>query len=526
MLTFTLRTTRAAAECPSCATPSYHIHSCYTRTIADLPWGGSAVRLLLQVRKFFCRTMTCPQRIFTERLPQVVAPYARKTARLTEVLRLIGLALGGTAAARLAVRLGLPVSATTLLRLITATGQPAVPIPRALGIDEWAWRRSSRYGTLLCDLETHAVVDLLPDRSADSVAAWLQAHPGVEIVSRDRSGLYSDGVTRGAPTAIQVADRFHLLKNLGDALEQFFLQKRQCLKDAASALAHAQATASDPAATPLIPTTRPRVPWQQRAEDASLARHAQRIAAYDQILALRAKGVAVADIARIVGVSRRTVYRYVRFASPPQRKEPGPRKTPLDPYKAYLISRWQEGCQNAQRLWREIRTQGYAHSSAPVQRFVKLYLREVTAAGAAGAGALPRTLPARPLTARQVALLFLRRPVDLTETQQALLKHLRDGDSTIAASYMLTQAFAEMLRERQGERLEAWIEEVARSDNRELRRFASGLQEDQAAVTAGLTLEWSNGPTEGHIHRLKLLKRQMYGRAGFVLLRQRILHAA
>jgi transposase len=216
----------------------------------------------------------------------------------------------------------------------------------------------------------------------------------------------------------------------------------------------------------------------------------------------------------------------VRCASPPQRKEPGPRKTPLDSYKAYLINRWQEGCHNAQRLWREIRTQGYAHSPAPVQRFVKLYLREVTAAGAAGAGALPRTLPARPLTARQVALLFLRRPADLTETQQAFLKHLRDGDSTIAASYMLTQAFAEMLRERQGERLEAWIEEVACSDNRELRRFALGLQEDQAAVTAGLTLEWSNGPTEGHIHRLKLLKRQMYGRAGFVLLRQRILHAA
>jgi transposase len=529
MLLLTLCTTRAAAACPTCAAPSYHIHSHYQRTVADLPWGGSAVRLFLQVRKFFCRAPACPQRIFTERLPQVVAPYARKTVRLNDMLQLIGVALGGAAGARLAVRVGMTVSPTTLIRRIIAAARPVQVPPQALGIDEWAWRRGSRYGTILVDLDQHHVVDLLPDRAADTVAAWLRAHPSVEIVSRDRSGLYADAVARGAPQAICVADRFHLMKNLREALEKFLLQKGTCLKEAAALTASALAAPNTvPLSLDEMYRGRRKSPqnWQQRAEAESLRRHAQRMASYEAICALHTKGAEIAEIARTVGVSRRTVYRYLRLGGPPERKRPssGRRRRVLEPYEPYLLQRWNEGCHTGMQLWREIRALGFTYSATNVARFVAQLRRE----GHAGRplGRCSSLTHGRGPSAREVALLFLQRPSNRSDEQTIYLEQVCQQDAAIATACRLTRDFADMVRERKGEQLDAWIAAAAHSGIADLRRFALGLRGDQAAVAAGLTLEWSNGPTEGHIHRLKLLKRQMYGRAGFELLRQRVLQAA
>src|SRR5215510_7534837 len=194
-----LTATAPTASCPDCATPSSSVHSHYQRRLADLPWGALAVRLQLLVRKFVCRQLTCARRIFTERLPDVAAPYARKTMRLVNALQAIGIALGGQAGARLAARLRLPASAATLLRLVRAAPIPPMPGLQAVGVDEWAWRRGHRYGTILVDLETHRVVDLLPDRSSASVASWLAQHPTIIIICRDRSDLYADGSRRGPP---------------------------------------------------------------------------------------------------------------------------------------------------------------------------------------------------------------------------------------------------------------------------------------------------------------------------------------
>jgi transposase len=275
------------------------VHSHYQRRLADLPWGALAVRLQLLARKFVCRNVMCARRIFTERLPDVAAPYARHTRRLVNALRAIGMALGGEAGARLAARLRLPTSPSTLLRLVRAAPTPHTPALQAIGVDEWAWRRGYRYGTILVDLLTHRVVDLLPDRSAATVAAWLAQHPTIIVVCRDRSDLYADGIRRGAPEAVQVVDRFHLVQNLRQALEAFLIDHRSVLQ--AAAISTAMALMPADRHVPVMPMYRGRRRSAKPApqeEAARPPRHARWVAVYEAVRTLRARETPIATIAR------------------------------------------------------------------------------------------------------------------------------------------------------------------------------------------------------------------------------------
>ncbi len=507
-------TTARTASCPLCHQPAASIHSRYQRRVTDLPCGGRAVTLVIHARRFFCPTPTCPRRTFRERMPALVAPGARRSHPLLCALTRIGMALGGKPGARLARHLGMPTSNRTLLRLVRAVPLPVAAAPQIVGVDDWAWKKGRRYGTILCDLERHRAVDLLPERSADSVAAWLSTFPGVIAIARDRSDLYADGANRGAPQAQQIADRFHLLKNLGESLDRFLQHKRAVIKQAVA-----------PSAPPALALpAESGQPWQERQEADSLRRHAAVLARYERVVALHTKGAEIADIARAVGISRTTVYRYLRLGGPPERKQPRPRRRHhkvLDPYTAYLLRRWDEGCHAATRLWREIRGMGYRSSYANVVRFLAPLRLPV--------GQRPSLYRERGTsdptpTPRQVAMLFLQRPERLTTEQGALIVRLCKADGTIAAGFALTRSFATIARKRQGGRLDAWIADALAADIPDLRRFALGLLPDKEAIQAGLTEEWSNGPTEGHINRLKTLKRQMYGRAKFDLLRQRLLY--
>lgn len=486
------------APCPCCGQMSERVHSRYIRRPADLPWQGVAVRLELHVRRFFCGHGDCPQAIFTERLPGVLAPYARRTQRLEDWFTTVGFALGGEAGARLLRELGLLASPDTLLARIRAAHVLAAQTPRVLGVDDWAFRKGRRFGTILVDLERHRPIDLLPDRDATTLATWLTQHPGVEIISRDRAGAYADGARQGAPHAVQVADRWHLLHNLWEVLEGFFVHRKLLLR-ASHASPHQQ----------FIEAT----PWlagrTQRAAAASVQRHQQSIDRYEQIHDLAAKRVDICAIAQRVQISRGTVYRYLRMDQPPVRKQcPTPHALPLDPYKPYLLRRWNEGCRNAQQLWREVRAQGYRQSRATVGRFIgrlrlergerRKFKTVVVAAradehGSPGAG----EEIARPLTTRRAARLLLTEETQRTAWERATLARLLTTDTEVAATYGLVQGFCQLIRKRRGADFDAWIAQVQARGPAELRAFVQGLLKDEAAVRAGLTLPYSQGQTEG-----------------------------
>jgi transposase len=525
-ITLRVRSTQTSVPCPLCAIPARRIHSHYERILADLPWAAYRVRLQLRVRKWFCRNRHCRRRIFTERLPTIAAPWARRTLRLAQRLVALGMTLGGRAGVCLGHAWDLAVSRNTLLRAIRRHPVPALPTPTVLGVDDFALRKRQTYGTILVDLERRHPVALLPDRTAEAVAQWLREHPGVEVIARDRSQAYAEGARQGAPAATQVADRFHVLQNLREALDQVFLTHGQAL-DAVNDLVrqHPVPLSDEAMAVPVPPHAIPR-PAQQRAAQ----RLARRQALHAQVWALHRQGWTAPAIAQHVGMSLRTVQRDLRsatFLGRTRRSDCG--HGVLDPYKAVLLERWNAGCYTAARLFRDLQQQGYTGSYARVAAYARR-LRQ--AQGLAPGQRCPRQpLPSvaepacQPLTPRRAAWLVLRRPEKRTVDEARQLAHLRAQHAEVAEAIDLAEDFATLVRQRQPTQLDPWLQRATASMLEAVRRFATGLAEDYAAVKAGVTVPWSTSPVEGHINRLKMLKRQMFGRARLDLLSRRFLWA-
>jgi len=521
-----VHSTQSQVPCPLCTAPARRIHSHYERTLTDLAWAQYRVRLQGRVRKWFCHNRSCCRRIFTERLPTVAAPWARRTLRLAQRLAALGMALGGKAGVRLGHQWDVEVSRNTLLRGLRRLPPPLLPTPRVLGVDDFALRKRHTYGTILVDLERRQPVALLPDRTAETVAQWLREHPGGEVIARDRSQAYAEGARQGAPAATQVADRFHVLQNLREALDQVFRTHEKAL-DAVNARGHQQSVPlpDGTLAVPVPPRAIPLSVQQHAAE-----RQARRQAQHTQVWALHRQGWTAPAIAQQVGLSLRTVRRDLRtttFVGRRRRSDRG--ESILNPYKPYLLERWNAGCYTAMRLFRALRQHGYTGGYGVVAAYARR-LRQAQGLPP-GHRCARQPLPAvaepscPPLTPRRAAWLVLGRPEKRTEVEAQQLTQLHAQDPEVAKAIDLAQDFTQMVRQRQPASLDPWLQRASTSTVEAIQRFAMGLSEDYGAIKAGVTLPWSSSPVEGHINRLKMLKRQMFGRAHLDLLSRRFLRA-
>jgi transposase len=525
-------TTRTRARCPDCGRDSRRVHSRYDRVLADVPCVGSGVRLHVRPRRFWCRVRWCRRRIFCERLPGLAEPRARRTARLLEHLRRVAGALGGEAACRAVAADGTPVSARTLLRLLRSTPLPPVGQVRILGVDDWSRRRGQAFGTILVDLEDHRVLDLLPDRTAATLAAWLAQHPEVEVVSRDRAGAYAQGVRQGAPQAIQVADRFHLVANLTTVVERTLGRHHAALRTAAQA---AVAATTESLARTAPPSSPPPPAPMTKLHQEQLARRARRQARSQDVLELHRHGRSQVQIAGALGMGRHTVRRILRAGGVPEMAPAVPRPSGVRPYEPYLRERWAAGCDNAMQLWREVQERGYPGSASNLRQLLAKWRRAPGRPGKRGprcdgpgeqeAGHEPPPPPVRLYSPRRTTWLLLREPAALTDDEWAYVIQLRATCPALARLQALASAFHDLVREHDVAALPRWLERADESEIPEVKGFADGLRADRAAVEAGLTLPWSQGQVEGQVNRLKLLKRAGYGRSNLDLLRLRLVRA-
>jgi transposase len=498
-ITLLVEPVQDASSCPGCGQTSHRIHSHYQRDLADLPWNGRIVKLRLRARRFRCSEPECETSIFTERVSEAVRPGARRSLRLADSQLAIGLAAGGEPGSRLARKLAMPVSGDTILRLVRAAHlDPPVP-PRVVGIDDWAWRRGTRYGTIIVDLERNRVIDLLPDRSAGSVATWLKRHPGIEIIARDRAGVYADGARHGAPGALQIADRWHLLSNLGDALRNILGKHRKAVNVANQLVLAGK--------DPVGPSARPQALAMLRAD-----RRNARKETFAEILRLRERGLTPSHIAPIVGMETRAVQRWLAAGGEPEHTRPLARTSLIDPFHDYLFQRWQEGCRVGRQLLEEIRARGYRGGHATLFRHLAIW-RD---------GPIGR--PSwKPLSRRRCAWLLSRDPNDLDAESRLFLGHLKEHAPQAVQAGILARQFAKIINGDDAEQLDPWLVAAEAS---ELNTLAKGIRRDIDAVRAAITEPWTTSPVEGQINRVKAIKRQMYGRAKYLLLKQRVLIAA
>jgi len=531
IVSLSVASTCPLAACPVCGNLSGRLHSHYSRTVTDLPWGGRSVRLSLKVRRFRCSDLRCPRRVFAERLPKVVEPYARKTIRLQEILLLVGFALGGEAGARLAERLGMKASPSTLLRRLHGAETRSFPLPEVVGVDDFALLKGRKYGTIVVDLERHRPIELLEERSAETLAAWLKRYPELRIVSRDRSTEYERAIEHGAPQVVEVLDRWHLLKNLRQSTERI-LEGNHAALSGITLPAKSGGSGEKEALMEHTPA-----PRSSKEEAASAAYRKRRLARYEKVKKLHSQGMSMLAICRALGMSRGAVRRYVHSEAFPEHRRHPPQRSMLDPFKPYLAKRWEEGCHVAMQLWREIREQGYAGAQGRVLQWARHRRREPapTTPGRYVSSMRKQTSKAsknsprkaaRQLSSRQLAWMMVGDPEDLSSAERHALERAVETCADVAAIYPLVQKFSNMVRSREAEEFEEWLKDSLSCGVKGFETFAMGLRREQPAVEAALSLPYSNGQTEGQVNRLKMIKRQMYGRASFGLLRRRFLGVA
>jgi transposase len=498
-------------NCPDCGQVSTKIHGYYGRTFDDLPVTGFSVRIQLKVQRFCCDNAHCDRQTFSAAMSDFVAPYQRKSTRLISSLYHIGQALGGRAGARLTGLLSIATSRDTILRIVRSGFQAGSCKPKVIGVDDWAMRRGDKYGSIIVDLERHRVIDLLPSRSAEELSGWLENQPQIAIVSRDRSPEYRAAITATLPHATQVVDRWHLVKNLREALERSIEEIYP-----RSGGPNNSALPSGNAQSLRTKFVRAEPEEQQRA-----GRRLQRIRRYQMIQECKAQGMSIRRISRLLGWARATVRNFYMADIYPETKRKQLKASLLDPYLPYLEQRVQEGCTNATQLWREVMVQGYPGASREVSKWVSWRRRQASTDPAkSSVGSLDHTvLPSRRTLSQ---LLFV--DAGSLDPHDAVLLKLAKQHPLLATTHDIVHGLRRMISTRQAASFDDWLSTCSDSGVPAMQRFADHLQQDRSAVVAAISSPWSNGQTEGQVNKLKMLKRQMYGRANLDLLRARILY--
>ena len=489
------RSLSGTAACPVCGTMSARIHSRYRRTLTDLPSQGRHVVVSVCARRFRCVLADCRQRIFAERLETTVGgPFARRTARLEGIVHHLGLALGGRPGQNFARRLLLPVSNDTLLRVVRRKAVQPPEEPRVIGIDDFAWKRGHRYGTIICDLERRRIIDILPDREAATATAWLAGHPSIKIIARDRGAGYKQAATEGRPDAIQVADRWHLMENASAAFLTAVQRSMVAIRKTVGA------GIVDPAALSAAERHQ-HTGWLRReAENAD-------------ILALSAQGVTIKEIMRRTDKSRGLVRQVVRGGRHDIFRS---RMSSLDPFLTQLETAWSGGSHNGAALWRAMKTKGFTGSLRVVTEWAT---RKRKDEGTATRDKRPNKTP----SARRIARMMTTERDTLSKVVARTIAMIGAAVPDLTTARDLLDRFHRMIQHRQAKRLDEWLADAKPGL---MASFASGIAQDRTAVKAALTEPWSNGQTEGQNTKLKLVKRQMYGRANLDLLRARLIGAA
>ncbi len=535
-LVVTVISTKSEAVCPGCGHASEQVHCQYQRTVRDVPSGGRQVMLRLCVRKFFCRDQSCQRKVFAERLPDLVRAYARVSNRLYEQLKAIGLSASAEVSERLTPQLGMPVKASTLLcYLRTIPDPPRTPVI-SLGLDDFALRRGDKYGTILINAQTGKPLDLIADRTAEAVKPWLASHPEITVVSRDRANGFAEAVRQALPHALQVADRYHLVANLRDHLQQFLDRRRSCLPlvedtpvstKEGSVVEQATSHPASPQAdlvTALSTLT--------SAERKKITSHQKRLSQYEEVMALHREGLSQRAIARQLDFSRNTVARYLSSPGFPERAQGTGRHTSgmskLDPYLPSLRDLWDAGNHNSAQLFRLIKARGYTGCQSMLRKRLSEWRAELSTQSFPGSPRKPRLFPEpkqRRLSSRAASFLMILPPEKLTAKQKRQRDQLCQASSDLFMAYHVSQDFVTLLKGHQAEDLNHWLKCAQACRIAELASFATGISRDYAAVYAAFSRPESNGVTEGHVNRLKYLKRQMFGRANLDLLRIKVLHA-
>ncbi|WP_220295243.1 ISL3 family transposase [Streptomyces sp. MBT84] len=475
------RTPLDTAVCQVCGASSGRVHGYHWRTVADVPVDGRRVVVRVRVRRLVCPTRGC-RHTFLEQVPGVLERYQRRTARLTRQVKAVVKELAGRAGSRLLAILAVGLSRHTALRTLLRIPLPTGRTPRVIGVDDFALRRRHRYATVVIDAETHERIDVLPDRTAGTLEAWLHEHPGVEVVCRDGSTTYAEAIRRTLPNAVQVADRWHLWHNLCEAALSEVKAHSTCW-----------ATVLD---APIYDGPRARTTLER----------------WHQIHDLLDQGVGLLECARRLQLALNTIKRYAR-ADRPERmlRVPKYRAGLVDPYREHLRKRRAEDpAVPVKHLFEEIKTVGYEGCLNLLYKYINQ-----------GRADADRSH----ISPRRLARMLLTRPDNLKAESQDLLARLTAAcpEMTQLASHIAD--FAQLLTPREGNAggLSRWIDQVRTTDLPHLHSFARGLDRDREAVIAALTLPYSNGPTEGINTKTKRIARQMHGRAGFTLLRHRIL---